>query len=158
MPGRQRSKYDRGPKTMMGETNRTRPMGYRLLLLDFRKCDCTLQMLFHQLQRWTNYLKCRRTPPEQLCHSHRVNLCTANGQPVLLCHGHCVHCTCVPFTSVSPFCFLSLVMLAAQKLRGKSAFEKLSIVWEPEDILVPYTPKPVVTTNMTEQFPWINLY
>lgn len=156
MPGMQRSKYDRGPKTMMGETNRTWPMGYGLLLLDFRRCDCTLKVLLHQFQRLTNHLKCRRTPLEHLLPSHRVNLCTANSQPVLLCQGHCVHCTCVPFTSLSPFCFLSLVMLA-QELRGKSAFKKLLIVWEPEDILVPYTPKPVVTTNMTEQFPWINL-
>ena len=33
---------------------------------------------------------------------------------------------------------------------------KLSLEGYPEEILVPYTPKPAVPTNLTEQFPWIN--
>ena len=33
---------------------------------------------------------------------------------------------------------------------------KLSLERYLEEILVPYTPKPALPTNLTEQFPWIN--
>lgn len=98
-----------------GERNKqNRPMGHKLVLLDSRKRSCTMKIL-RKFQRLTSDPECWGTPKEHM--SRSKNWVSAG---LAVHHVTSGRAPCVPSTSVSPVCFLSLWRLAVQRPRGRS--------------------------------------